>query len=141
MKKSLITVACSSLLLAASIASAATADQKCQSGKAKALGKYEFCVANAMSKTYKVSNIDTEAFYKCADALNAAWVKLQKFSDASGCSSVDRFVDNGITFTDQMTGLIWLKLTAFDFNQNYTDRTDADNAYSLNFDGNDDGSA
>lgn len=128
-----------SLLAAASVAAATTPDQKCQSGKAKALAKYRSCVAGAVAKVYSTDNIDSAAFYKCADRLNRAWTKLQQITGSTGCGAIDRIVDNGSTFTDRLTGLTWLELGTSDLEPNMSDRTDPDNTYALNFDGNNDG--
>jgi hypothetical protein len=139
MRTSIISLVACCIMIAATTAGAATADQKCRSGKSKAIGKYEACIQKGLTNFYKKGQIDSAAVFKCAAGLAAAWPKLQKLTDSADCGDIERFQDNGATFTDRLTGLTWMKQENFNFEVDYGNVADADNGYSINFNGRDHG--
>jgi hypothetical protein len=95
--------------LSTSSAFAATAEEKCQSKRAKEAGKYQKCMQDWLSKVYKGS-VTSSKRIKCRTKYAAAWPKLQALTGTS-CDA-PRWVDNGDgTVTDNLTGLIWEKKT------------------------------
>jgi len=122
------------VLALVSAADAATDEEKCLAGRAKAKGKFEQCIQTVLSKSYGASPLDQAGIAKCVASYDAAWVKLQKLTDSTSCVG-ERITDDGVTFTDRLTGLVWEKKT------DLGDQHDIDNGYNLNFSGTDDGSA
>lgn len=89
-------------------AQAATDDQKCLAGRAKAKGKYLQCVEKSYSEFFGGGELDQAKLRKCRTKYTATWAKLQKLTGSTLCT-LPRFVDNGTTVTDNLTGLIWEK--------------------------------
>lgn len=136
MTKTLLIIAACTTFMWTTMADAATDEQKCLAGRAKAQGKFEQCVTGVLSKAYGSDKpLDQEGIHKCVDKYDAAWTKLQKLDQSATCGAVDRLVDGGGTFTDRLTGLTWEKKT------NTATVSNVDNAYALNFATSDDGSA
>lgn len=110
MRKAILTVAACMGLLGVSTAQAATDEEKCLAGRAKAAGKYEGCVEKWLSKGYGGGGFDQAKLSKCREKYAAAWTKLQGLTGSTTCS-LARFVNNGTTVTDNLTGLIWEQKT------------------------------
>ncbi len=130
MRKAILTVAACATLLWVSTARAASDHEKCMAGRAKAKGKYDLCVAKWLVKEY-TGIFDQEKISKCRIKYAAAWTKLQGLTGSVVCNQA-RFIDNGITVTDNLTGLVWEKKTTVvgsgtDF---AGDRHDVDNSYT-----------
>ena len=89
---------------------AATDEQKCLAGRAKAKGKYVQCVEKWLAKGYGGGGLDAEKFGKCRIKYAGAFTKLQELA-GTPCA-LARWVDNGNgTVTDNLTGLVWEKKT------------------------------
>lgn len=131
MRKSILTVTACAALLWIGTAQAGTDEQKCQAGRAKAKGKYEQCVEKWLSRGYGGGDFDQARLSKCREKYAAAWTKLQGLSGSTTCI-LARFVDNGTTVTDNLTGLVWeKKTTALGSGTDFGgDRHDVDNYYS-----------
>jgi hypothetical protein len=121
-------------LFTASVALAATEEQRCLAGLAKAQGNYQSCVQKALSKLH-AGTATGDAFQRtssrCRKIYNAKWTKLQALTGTT--CDVQRWLDNGNgTVTDNLTGLVWQKtddlggLTDKDNTYGWTDGGDAD---------------
>ena len=80
------------LLLGASVANAAvTPEQKCQSGKNKAAGKYSFCQQKAEAKRVLTGDMATYtiAIGKCETKFATKWQKLIDAATAAGATCPD----------------------------------------------------
>jgi len=118
------------LLLCSTSVQARDPDQKCLSSRANYLGKYQYCVEKALGKLYMTTSgpeVLKEALAKCRITYAKAWDKLLLIN-AAPCTG-NRFVDNGSTVTDNLTGLVWEKKTNLDTLPNLGDPQDADNVY------------
>ncbi len=110
------------LLWAGAAGAGMTAEQKCEFKRAKEKGKYEKCVGNWLAKCYGKGECDQEKLSKCRVKYQEKWPKLQKLTGTT-CDA-PRFVDSGVSVTDNLTGLIWEKKT-----DDGSDR-DVDNVYT-----------
>jgi len=114
-------------------AQAATDEQKCLAGRAKAQGKYEQCVGKWLAKGYGggAGGFDQAKISKCREKYAGTWTMLQGLTGSTTCV-LARFVDNGTTVTDNLTGLVWeKKTTAVGSGTNFGgDRHDVDNYYT-----------
>jgi len=133
MRTAILTVAVCAILLWVSTAEAATDEEKCLAGRAKAKGKYEQCVAKWLSQVYGGEPLDTVAqakIVKCRIKYADAWTRLQGLTGSTTCV-LARFVNNGATVTDNLTGLIWeKKTTVVGSGTNFGgDASDVDNYY------------
>ena len=111
----------------------ATPEERCQSARAIAAGKYAQCTLTALSKlTVTGGDTYSAAAGKCTTKYAAQWVKLQAKASGSGSTCDNpRFVDNGDgTVTDRLTGLQWEKKDNLDGSVNLADPHDADNVYN-----------
>jgi len=110
---------------------AATDEEKCLAGRAKAQGKYEQCVGKWLAKGYGARGFDQAKVSKCREKYAGTWTKLQGLTGSTTCV-LARFVDNGTTVTDNLTGLVWeKKTTAVGSGTNFGgDRHDVDNYYT-----------
>lgn len=105
MTKTIVTVAaCATLLWVG----AALARPGCISKRADAAGKYLKCVQHWQSKLF-AGGVAVGKESKCREKYAAAWDKMVTLNTAP-CSG-SRWVDNGTTVTDNLTGLIWEKKT------------------------------
>jgi len=113
MKEMILTVAACVVLLLVSTAQAATDEEKCLAGRAKAAAKYHGCVQTWLSKLYgggEFGMSDQEKIAKCRIKYARVWTKLQGLSGSATCGGQPRYVDNGNgTITDNLTGLVWEK--------------------------------
>jgi len=128
-------------------AAAGTPEQQCQSGRYAAAAKYAACQEKAVGKFFANStNPGANAAFgaaagKCLNKYAAIWPKLQAKAAATGSTcDAARFVDNGTTVTDNLTGLQWEKktddLTVHDKDNTYswsTIFTDADGTVYTSF--------
>lgn len=141
------------LLLAVTVAQAASPEQACKSGKNKTAGRYAACRENAEAKLAKGGDPSkyNEAIGKCASKFSFAWQKLEALASCPADDTVikgktdaytdtvaaliggvgSRFVDNGDgTVTDHQTGLQWEKKQNLDDVTDFADPHDADNYYT-----------
>ncbi len=104
----------------------AQADElECIQARYQAAGKYTACEAKVAAKTG-----DDLEFLKCRQRYADVWSRLQKKYPDTSCG-LPRFVDNGLTITDNLTRLVWeKKTTAVGSGMNASDRHDVDNLYS-----------
>ncbi len=117
MKASLVSLGIAAgvaLTLWSGVALAATDEEKCLAGRAKAKGKYEKCIEDNLGKYYGTASPDSTKFNeklaKCRIKYDQAWTKLQGLTGSSTCGGVPRYVDNGDgTVTDNLSGLVWEK--------------------------------
>ncbi len=112
MRKVILTVAVCATVFGISTAQAATDEEKCLAGRAKAKGKYEKCVEDQLGKGYGSSFADYTKFLekmaKCRIKYAGAWTKLQGLGTT--CAVASRYTDNGNgTISDNLTGLVWEK--------------------------------
>lgn len=112
MRKVILTVAVCATVLWVGTAQAATDEEKCLAGRAKAKGKYEKCVEDQLGKGYGTSFADYTKFLeklaKCRIKYAGAWDKLQGLGTT--CAVASRYTDNGNgTITDNLSGLVWEK--------------------------------
>lgn len=112
MRKAILMVAACVALLWVSTAQAATDEEKCLAGRAKAAGKYQKCVEDQLGKGYGSSFADYTKFLekiaKCRIKYAGAWTKLQGLGTT--CAVASRYTDNGNgTVTDNLSGLVWEK--------------------------------
>lgn len=123
-------------IVIASNSNAATLEQKCLAGRAKAKGKYEACMQTTLTRFGTYGGIDQTKFSKCRLKHAAALAKLQELTGTT--CDVPRFVDNGDgTITDNSTGLMWeQKTTAPGSGANLADPHDVDNVYLWSTDAN-----
>ena len=104
----LVLVAAALLLVARTANAKQTPEQKCQKGRYEAAAKYASCQQKAAAKYYGGGGAPKyeDAVRKCTASYAAMWPKLRK--KASGtmttCDAA-RFVDEGSTVTDKLTGL------------------------------------
>ncbi len=103
------------LLMTAPVARAGlTAEQQCQKGRHDAAATYAQCEYKAMGQFFAGGDLTklNVALSKCRVKYTNTWVKLQKKALGTGatCDS-NRFVDNGRTVTDHLTGLQWEQKT------------------------------
>ena len=115
------------LLNASAAHAAVTPEQKCQKGRYDAVAKYAACQQKALGALYGGGKDAKflEAVGKCTVKYTATWPKLQKKATGTGAAcDTARFVDNGTTVKDNLTGLQWEQKT--------DDATvhDKDNVYS-----------
>ncbi|MCK6557315.1 DUF1566 domain-containing protein [Candidatus Binatia bacterium] len=118
------------LTLWSGVALAATDEQKCLSGRAKAKGKYEKCIEDQLGRVYGPKSPN---WAKCRIKYDKVWTKLQGLIGSGTCGGVARYVDNGNgTVTDNLTGLVWeKKTTAVGSGTDFPgDRHDVDNYYT-----------
>jgi hypothetical protein len=102
------------IVAAASGVRAATSEESCLTGRAKAAANYATCVQNEVGKYY--SGVGRpENLGKCSRKYDATWVRLRARALASSASETcdaSRFVDNGDgTVTDNLTKLQWEQKT------------------------------
>lgn len=139
-RKVFVALATCAFVFSAGLASAGLTDeQKCLSGRAKAVGKFDQCVQNALAKGYAAGTVDPDAIESCVDKLDATWDKLSGLAASATCGGLARLQDNGTTFTDRLTGLVWEKKTSADSSPNIADSTDVDNGYNNDFAGTENG--
>lgn len=120
--KRLVATSFAVLLLGAS-AQADEAD--CVAARYKAAGQYVRCEAKAAAKEFHGA-----AFLKCRQKYADAWTELGAKYHETSCDGA-RFVDNGLTITDNLTQLVWEKKTTdVGSGVNAADRHDVDNIYS-----------
>jgi len=130
-RKAIVTVAACAALLWVGTAQALSDEHKCLIERAKAKGRYEQCMEKALFKGYTGGAFGSNAkVAKCRRRYTSTWTKLQTLTASPTCT-VPRFVDNGATLTDNLTGLVWEKKTTevgsgTDFGQ---DVGDVDNRY------------
>jgi len=107
------TVATVALLAgAATVHARMTPDQKCEKGRYDAAAKYTACQHKAAAKLYGGAGFSKhlDALAKCVGTYAATWPKLQKKArDTDATCDAERFLDNGTTVTDNLTGLQWEK--------------------------------
>jgi len=110
---------------------AATDEEKCLAGRAKAQGKYELCVGRRLAEGYVGVGFRQAKVSKCREKYAGTWTMLQGLTGSTTCV-LARFVDNGTTVTDNLTGLVWeKKTTAVGSGTNFGgDRHDVDNYYT-----------
>lgn len=137
MRKAIVTVAACASVLWVSTAQAATPEQKCLAGLAKAKGKYEQCVEKFLARGYGGGDFDSTRIAKCREKYAAAWTKLSALVGSTTCSGIPRFTDNGTTVSDNLTGLTWEKKTTVVGSGTDLggDRHDVDNLYSWSLGG------
>lgn len=99
-----------------------TPEEKCEFKLMKEKEKYEKCVTKWLGKVYanKLSRDSNETppkaqeqLAKCRVKYGKVWDKLQRLGDTTACYG-DRFVDNGATVFDRLTGLTWEKKDSAD---------------------------
>jgi hypothetical protein len=101
------------LLSASTVHAKLTPEQQCEKGRYHAAAKYAQCQDTAFGSDLSGS-VDFAGFQaalsKCRAAYASAWTALEKKAAGTGafCDSA-RFVDNGGTVTDRLTGLEWEK--------------------------------
>jgi hypothetical protein len=113
MRTAIVTILAGVLVAAAGVR-AATPEESCQAGRAKAAANYAKCVQNEVAKRY--AGVDnSENLAKCSTKYGATWGKLQVkalASPASETCDAARFVDNGNgTITDNLSTLQWEQKT------------------------------
>src|SRR5689334_9040965 len=79
------------LVLAASLADAATPVQQCASGKSRAAGAYAACRANAHAKLATTGNATkfADALAACGAKLATVWAKLEAKAARAGATCLD----------------------------------------------------
>ncbi len=110
-----------------SVAAPRTTSEQCSALRFKALGRYQFCLSReTLKREFQW------ALSPCGLKYARDWLKLQDRFAGSGteCSSA-RFHTEGDTVRDAFSGLVWEKKLALDGIQNYADRRDSDNTYTL----------
>jgi len=110
----LIAVAVALLIAAGAADAKQTPEQKCQKGRSDAAAKYAACQQKAMGKLYGGGEYEKfqKAIGKCAVKYTATWPRLQKKASGTGATCDHaRFVDNGATVPDNLTGLQWEEKT------------------------------
>lgn len=118
------------VLAAVGTTQAMTPEQKCLSKRAVAAGTYQSCVQRRLARSYGDGGLAQAKLSKCREKYIAKWTKLQQLTGSTTCTQA-RFVDNGATVTDNLTGLIWeKKTTAVGSGINPLDPNDVDNSYS-----------
>jgi len=133
--RSLTALVAAALLGSTSAAHATvTAEQVCQSERAKVAARYTLCADRALVQYTLTFNsvVYTNLAGKCVTKYARAWARLQANASGTGatCDS-SRFVDNGDgTVTDRLTALQWEQKTNLDSTQNFADPHDADNTYT-----------
>jgi hypothetical protein len=110
-----VTLTAGTLLTTAPIARAGLApEQQCAKSRYDAKAKYDQCQAKALGLHFAKNDLTKlqPALSKCRVKYTATWLKLQKNALGTG-STCDgpRFVNNGGTVTDSLTGLEWEKKT------------------------------
>ena len=96
MRRTILSATACVALLCVGTAQAATDEEKCLAGRAKAKGKYEQCVAGFLSNVYGTGVLDIaaeEKVAKCRINYAAAWTKLQGIAVAPDHESHDRSVN------------------------------------------------
>jgi len=91
-----------------------TPEQKCQKGRYDAAAKYTACQQKAAGAFYGGGGLVKfgAVVGKCTVKYAATWPKLQKKAAGTGAAcDAARFVDDGTTVTDNLTGLQWEKKT------------------------------
>lgn len=111
------------------VAASARADEAaCITARYIAAIKYATCGATVAAK-----GVDNQAFLKCEKTYAAAWPKLNAKYPGTSCAGA-RFVDNGLTITDNLTQLVWEKKTTAKFSgPNPADPHDVDNYHSWSY--------
>ena len=150
-RNGMIATALSAVLLLAGSAGALTPAQKCQSGKLKVAGKYDFCRLKAEAKAAQTAS--TPDFTKCDPKFTDKWAStelagggqcpsngdataIQAFivqhtdALAAALAGGPRFVDNANgTISDNQSGLQWEKKVKLDGVTDFANLADADNTY------------
>lgn len=121
----------SALLTGGATPAAATPEQSCQAGRYRAAARYSACQQMALSKYFGTGDWPKyqSAAGKCQTKYAAVWPKLRAKTPGSTCDA-ERFVGNGTTVTDNLTGLQWEMKQNLDAVQNLSDPHDADNDYT-----------
>jgi len=125
------------LLIGAGTAHAAISpEQKCQKGRYNAAAKYTACHQKVLAKNFGgipayFSLPLMTAVSKCREKYTATWPKLQKKAAGTGATcDAARFVNDGTTITDNLTGLQWEQktddVTVHDKDNTYTWSTSSD---------------
>lgn len=110
--KAMVMVAAVCLLTPSAMHAQSFRDQAfCQSKRVKAAGKFEKCVQDWLSKFYRVGGNDGKKLAKCVAKHSAEWPRLQRKGLTGTVCDGPRWVDNGLTVTDNLTGLTWEKKT------------------------------
>jgi hypothetical protein len=110
-------------------------EQLCRSAIFKAAGLYGACEQHTQQRLELTPSYDARGFVfqtaasKCRLSYTGKWAKLQARFPATPCAA-DRFVDNGETVSDNLTGLMWEKKDDLDGARNSSDPHDADNPYT-----------
>jgi uncharacterized protein DUF1566 len=110
-------------------------EQQCRSALYKAAGLYGACEQHSQARLELTPSYDSRGFVfqttvsKCRVTYTSKWTKLQASYPATPCA-IARFVDNGETVTDNLTGLMWEKKQNLDGTANVADPHDADNLYT-----------
>src|SRR5262245_4084374 len=78
-----------------STAQGASDEDRCLSGRAKAKGKYEQCVANWLGGGSFFLPLDRVKLSKCRERYAATWTRLQRLTGSPTCGGQPRYVDNG----------------------------------------------
>ncbi len=97
------------LVFGLSTAQARTAEEKCQFKRAVAKANYGRCVQKWLAGCYGGRCPSGAKMGRCVSKYVSTWPRLQALS-GTACDA-PRFVDNGATVTDNLTGLIWEKKT------------------------------
>jgi len=97
------------LILGVASSGAATPEQMCAYGRAKAAGKYAKCIEKNLEKTY-LEHYNAARFGRCVAKYVKTWTRLQAITSTPACDV--RYVDNGDgTATDNLTALQWEQKT------------------------------
>lgn len=121
----------SAVLVGGTTPAAAAPEQACRAGRYDAAARYSACQHKALSKYFGTRDFAKyqAAAGKCQTKYAAVWPKLRAKAPGSTCD-VSRFVGNGMTVTDNLTGLQWETKKNLDSVQNPGDPHDADNEYT-----------
>jgi hypothetical protein len=149
--KIIASVSACALILSATAALAASAENKCAAAKLSTAGKYEFCRLKVEAKAVKTDT--TPDYSKCDAAFTTKWSSVESAGGTACPTSGDvdsqkaeltantgrtvgelsgaaRFTDNGDgTITDSATGLMWEKKIKRDNVSDFANLHDADDAY------------
>lgn len=87
-----------------------TPQQRCNAARLTAWISYLSCIGSAVAK--EVGGGDFEAFAQCRHTYFSQWAAFRATDGLAGSTCVGaRFTDNGVTVTDNLTGLVWEKKT------------------------------
>jgi hypothetical protein len=109
--------ACATLLCAGTALATPTPEQKCDYARITAWAKYARCVEVVLAKDAKGVTFDEfAAFAKCRHTYFKNWTAFQSKASLAGSTCDEdivgsRFTDNGVTVTDNLSGLVWEKKT------------------------------